>query len=309
MKNKKRIISLVLCIAIILPCIAALVISLRTAASTHTHTYSSEYSVNETAHWKECNNEECEVISEYGLHSFDEGVTSDGYTTYTCTECGYEKKTLTGLKAIFDTDDNVSVIIYNTQDVTGDGTKTNTAYAKSGEDGSLVVDGSGQINFKVEVTEGYVIDTITINGEYNKIKNDPEGDGSTDYYRITKVASDLEIIITTREEVIINGYTVTFEADEDVTITVYDTQDITGEGVVTNTAYAKTKTGLISKTGEEQVNFVITLPEGYEIESVEVTSGTYKNIKSDPEASGDTNYYRITKITSDLVVKITKKPA
>ncbi len=61
-----------------------------------THNYSSEWSKDETSHWRVCTDEGyTDLKTDEGNHSYDEGVVTDatydtrGYTTYTCTVCGY----------------------------------------------------------------------------------------------------------------------------------------------------------------------------------------------------------------------------
>ena len=100
-----------------------------------------------------------------------------------------------------------------------------------------------------------------------------------------------------------NGYIVTFDTDEHASVTVYDTQDTTGSGTENAaTAYARNSTtGEIDISGDGQVNFVITVDDGYELDSV-TAEGGYKNLKL---VSGTT--YRITKITDAVTVSITTK--
>ena len=93
-----------------------------------------------------------------------------------------------------------------------------------------------------------------------------------------------------QEELVDNGYTVTFAGDSGVSsLTVYNTQDYTGasESVsATGTTVSRSSaTGEPDSTGDGQVNFTINIADGYALDSVTVTSGTYKNIK---EISGDT---------------------
>lgn len=99
----------------------------------------------------------------------------------------------------------------------------------------------------------------------------------------------------------IDGYQVVFEIENGKVI-IYNTQDKAGgssEYTSDQVFYAKTSDGFISKTGDEQVNFEVVVDEGYKVEIVEVLSGTYKNIKT-----VDSNIYRITKISSDIVIKV-----
>ena|GEM_PF-459076 len=99
------------------------------------------------------------------------------------------------------------------------------------------------------------------------------------------------------------GYVVTFDTDEHASVTVYDTQDTTTGGTENAaTAYARDgSTGDILTDGNGQVNFVVTVDEGYEIESVSADAN-YKNLKQI-----DSTSYRITKITGDVNVTITTK--
>ncbi|MCQ2462446.1 MAG: hypothetical protein MJ177_03455 [Clostridia bacterium] len=63
----------------------------------HEHTFSTEYSRNEAAHWYAATCEHTDLTKELAAHSFGKGVTVGNTTTYTCSVCGYEK-------AVVDTD-------------------------------------------------------------------------------------------------------------------------------------------------------------------------------------------------------------
>ncbi len=111
-----------------------------------------------------------------------------------------------------------------------------------------------------------------------------------------------------QEELVDNGYTVTFAGDSGVSsVTVYNTQDYTGESeTVTTTGSTVSRssdTGEPDSTGSGQVNFTINIADGYALDSVTVTSGTYKNIKG-PTDTGLANTYRITKISGDTTITI-----
>ena len=108
-----------------------------------------------------------------------------------------------------------------------------------------------------------------------------------------------------QEAVINKGYTVTFAGDSGVDyITVYQTQDTAGasESVsATGTAVSRSSaTGEPDSTGDGQVNFTVVLKNGYTLDTVSATDGTYKNIKDLSD-----NTYRITKINADTVITIT----
>ena len=111
-----------------------------------------------------------------------------------------------------------------------------------------------------------------------------------------------------QEELVDNGYTVTFAGDSGVSsLTVYNTQDYTGESetvTATGTTVSRSSdTGEPDSTGSGQVNFTINIADGYALDSVTVTSGTYKNIKG-PTDTGLANTYRITKISGDTTITI-----
>ena len=105
------------------------------------------------------------------------------------------------------------------------------------------------------------------------------------------------------------GYTVTFAGDSGVnSITVYETQDYTGTSASVSatgsTVSRSSATGEPDSTGDGQVNFTIVLNDGYALDSISATAGTYKNIKG-PTDTGLANTYRITKISADTTITIT----
>ncbi|MBQ7745172.1 MAG: carbohydrate-binding domain-containing protein [Ruminococcus sp.] len=111
-----------------------------------------------------------------------------------------------------------------------------------------------------------------------------------------------------QEDVVDNGYNVTFAGDSGVSsVTVYNTQDYTGASesvsATGSTVSRSSDTGEPDSTGSGQVNFTINLADGYALDSVTVTSGTYKNIKG-PTDTGLENTYRITKISGDTTITI-----
>ena len=111
-----------------------------------------------------------------------------------------------------------------------------------------------------------------------------------------------------QEAVADEGYTVTFAGDSGVSsVTVYNTQDYTGasESVAAtgSTVSRSSATGEPDSTGDGQVNFTVVLKDGYALDSVSVTAGTYKNIKG-PTDTGLANTYRITKISADTTITV-----
>ena len=90
-------------------------------------------------------------------------------------------------------------------------------------------------------------------------------------------------------------------------ITVYETQDITGpcsEGAAL-THPRDSDTGLIDCSGNGQVNFVVTPQPGYEIADVAAEpKSSYKSLKV-PLDTGIENGYRLTKVSGDLTITVT----
>ena len=97
-----------------------------------------------------------------------------------------------------------------------------------------------------------------------------------------------------------------FECSEGVSVTVFPTQDLSSGGTE-HAAFAFPRSGdsgVIDVSGNGQVNFLVVLEPGYEIESVTVTpTANYKNLKL-PSELGIENAYRITKITGPVTVTV-----
>lgn len=93
-------------------------------------------------------------------------------------------------------DDHVSVWIYDTQ-TSSTGVEGLIGIAKDGTTGEILINGEGQINFKVVLDEGYEIKNISITpSNYKNLKFPSELGENT--YRITKITGDITITITTR---------------------------------------------------------------------------------------------------------------
>ena len=133
--------------------------------------------------------------------------------------------------------------------------------------------------------------------------------GATEQQTIPMTVSIDACDHSVEQEVIVDkGYTVTFAGDSGVdSITVYQTQDYTGASesvsATGSTVSRSSDTGEPDSSGSGQVNFTIVLKDGYALDSVSVTDGTYKNIKG-PTDTGVANTYRITKITGDTTITI-----
>lgn len=109
-----------------------------------------------------------------------------------------ERAELDSYKADFICDGHIKVFIYKTRDYDIEPRRTNLAYARDKNSGDLLKDGTGEINFKVEIDENYDIDMLWVKGLYDKCQ-DSEKTEKDDVYRITKIRSDLQITITTKK--------------------------------------------------------------------------------------------------------------
>ncbi len=110
-------------------------INKQLGTSTHTHTFADTYTYNDTHHWRvcTCENATCEhlVVSDFGEHSFDDGVVNGNYTVFTCSECDYRK------------------VIYNTSEDTEGEVIGGTTYTGI----SLTLGSDISINFYMDLSE------------------------------------------------------------------------------------------------------------------------------------------------------------
>ena len=101
---------------------------------------------------------------------------------------------------------------------------------------------------------------------------------------------------------------VTIEADEGVTVTAFDSSDVTGAGHPNAAfAFARNKdTGEIDVTGSGQLYFVVNVDEGYAV-NVEHLVGEPKNYNKvkDPADANVPNSFGITKIEGSFVLHVT----
>ena len=116
------------------------------------------------------------------------------------------------------------------------------------------------------------------------------------------------------------GINVTFTQGEHFEVWVYRTKAYTTEQPTkTNTCLARDENGNAIDFDANgalfpQVSFKVVCEEGYSVgvNNIEITGGTYKNLKQGPTVGDDgsadlpdNNHFRITKIQSDITVKIT----
>ncbi|MBQ5399479.1 MAG: carbohydrate-binding domain-containing protein [Ruminococcus sp.] len=268
-------------------------------------------------------------------HNWDDGTTENGVIKYTCQDCGaVERKSIaksatvteyveddtvitptentTVYTATFNTDEHASIEVYYTQDYkTASETNAKTAVARNSDTGESDGTGEGQINFRVVTDDGYKVESVNVDGTYKNLKDLSLTELIDNLYRITKVASDLTITVTTTaetgEEEADKGYNISFVTDENSSINFYYTQDYkaASETGVTTAVSRNSTSGVPDSTGDGQVNFAVVAADGYEIDTVTV-DGSYKNLKT-PAELGTENIYRVTKVAGDLTITVKTK--
>ncbi len=209
------------------------------------------------------------------------------------------------------------ITVFDTRDTTAEGKKNpQFVYALNGETGEPSLDGTCEVNFKVEVPKEYVLTGVSAAPAENFGELQDLGNG---LYRLTNVKGTVALTVATEEYVcphVFENYVCTlcgekafkasFACGEGSSVTVYETQDTTGSGAADAAiGYARdSDTGALDISGEGQVNFVVKAAEGYKIKSVtaEPTSN-YKNLKP-PAETGEENAYRVTKVKGDVTITV-----
>ena len=173
-------------------------------------------------------------------HNWDAGTESSGLMTYTCTNCGdVERQTIDATVSIDPCDHSVeqseivdegytvtfagdsgvsSITVYNTQDYSGASesvSATGSTVSRSSATGEPDSTGDGQVNFTVVLNDGYALDTVTVSGSYKNLKD--LGDNT---YRVTKIAGELAITITTTKSE--TASYILGDADSDGEVTIID---------------------------------------------------------------------------------------
>jgi len=114
-----------------------------------------------------------------------------------------EPPAIVPLNATIQKDSNVaSVDLYytSTYGATPDETNISTASARDSKTGEIDASGDGQINIRINVKEGYEIDSITVTPENNyKNLKGPDETNAENVYRITKIKGDIVVNITTKK--------------------------------------------------------------------------------------------------------------
>ena len=94
----------------------------------------------------------------------------------------------------FDVDTEGTIDIYKTNNYSLKADRSLTTVARNSETGLIDLTDNGQVNFKVNVSDGYKIDKITVTGKYGQIIKDKDID-KTNIYCVKGIKSDLKIEI------------------------------------------------------------------------------------------------------------------
>ena len=221
--------------------------------------------------------------------------------------------------ALFETDSGVaSIDAFNKQEYTTPSeTDVDFAYARNSDTGIIDLSGDGQINFRINLEEGYILKSMTIENiqsspsdtsdHYKNLKG-PGDTKAKDVYRLTKVSGDLKVIIETKLD---DKFVATFTKDSHVTgVDIFYTKAYENDSSLAPDefnviqSYIRDKdSGNIDISGSGQVNFRVNVEDGYYIDKVKVT-GVYEEKKENNNGDGN---YKITKVASDLNINIKTK--
>lgn len=98
--------------------------------------------------------------------------------------------TPTGYTIDFVTNNGATIMVYPGKDYTIDGDIVTSTILED-------MSGDGQLNFKVIPAEGYEVESVQVTGSYKNLKG-PSDTGAENVYRVTKVAGNLTITVTTK---------------------------------------------------------------------------------------------------------------
>ena len=235
-----------------------------------------------------------------------------------------------GYDVTFVPGEHCKVLVFPGADYTVDPVETNTTKAKD-KNGNIVeydiedVDPQPQVNFKVVCDEGYVVNKadITVTGTYKNLKQGPdeaEKLPAAEYFRITKVQTNLTVTITPVEDTgaeVTPGYVATFIPSH-CQIKVYiGPKDETGSNVDEGPEYYTRNKDDATKYSRNkgQLNFEVIPDAGYKfVSGLNVKDGEATNYEGlvpfvackeyNKVVREAENFYRITGINADLAIKI-----
>lgn len=103
-----------------------------------------------------------------------------------------------GYKVTFAADEHATVDVYYTQDYTTPSeTSVTAAFARDSKTGEIDMSGDGQVNFRVNVEDGYEIASVAADANYKNLKGASDT-GVEGIYRLTKVTGPVTVTITTK---------------------------------------------------------------------------------------------------------------
>ena len=270
-------------------------------------------------------------------HSYTAVVTpptcaAKGYTTYTCTKCGYtyignevdtldhkfDKNgvcTVCGRKALtarFACDEGASVVVYETQEFTGlHEDEAKAAYPRNAENGKIDFSGEGQVNFIVKLRPGYELESVAAApADAFKDLKLPFETGVIDGYRLTKISGDLTVTVKVKKKTALDAFTVTFECDPGVSVTTYEKQSRSG-AFEENAVRAVARDGATGEpdiSGSGQVNFQVVVSPGYSFEGITLNPvNVFEKVRL-PDNLGIENGFRIVGLTGNVTVKVSAIP-
>ncbi|MCD8327145.1 MAG: metallophosphoesterase [Lachnospiraceae bacterium] len=106
-----------------------------------------------------------------------------------------------GYVVTFSLEEGASIDIYYTHDyTTADEINVSTAYARSSDTGEIDSTGDGQVNFLVNLEEGYELVSVSADANYKNLK-DSSDTGVENLYRLTKITGSVTVTVTTQKTV------------------------------------------------------------------------------------------------------------
>ena len=106
----------------------------------------------------------------------------------------------TGYTVTFSVDEGITIDIYYTQDyTTASETNVTSAVARDSNSGEVDISGDGQVNFKVNVADGYTLGTVSASGGYKNLK-DSSDTGEDGVYRLTKITGAATVTVTATKD-------------------------------------------------------------------------------------------------------------
>ena len=240
------------------------------------------------------------VIKDSSIYSFATTRMSDYDNHYFGSSV--KENTRWGGKVSFNTANGCKFYVYPYEDYTVTPVRAISAYPVDST-GSVVRTGN-EVNFLIEPPEGMLVNSVSVRQDTGYVSFcDSEVTGAENVYRITDITSFLDVDVELAE--IPSGYDVTFDCGGNADVYVFAGSDYIQVPVLSDTAVSTdSDTGIPTKSGDGQVNFMIVPHGNYAVTSVEITPANYKNLKT-PEDTGNENTYRITKITGNLTVTVT----